>query len=134
MKKRRRDDPIDSDHLDSDLEDSPSASRPTKKRKKSAHSSESDSSDSDRDSDSSPKKSRSSRKKDLSRLPFSSADVPDVGGGLVYRPIRQERIGLGWSQAPCGRCPVFEFCMDGGPVSPAGCKYFDGWFGMGIGE
>ncbi|KAG8942006.1 34-kDa subunit of RNA polymerase III (C) [Tulasnella sp. 419] len=48
-------------------------------------------------------------------------------GGNVYRAIRQERVGLGWSQAPCGRCPQLEFCEDNGPVNPQGCKYYSDW-------
>lgn len=47
--------------------------------------------------------------------------------GSVYRTIRQERVALGWSQAPCGKCPVFDFCKDKGPVNPEECTYFEGW-------
>ncbi|KAI0000231.1 RNA polymerase Rpc34 [Xylariaceae sp. FL0662B] len=28
---------------------------------------------------------------------------------------------------PCGRCPVFELCEEGGPVWAGGCEYFDKW-------
>ncbi|KAI1864104.1 hypothetical protein JX265_007401 [Neoarthrinium moseri] len=29
--------------------------------------------------------------------------------------------------APCGRCPVFDLCEEGGPVWAGGCEYFDQW-------
>ncbi|KAL7620887.1 34-kDa subunit of RNA polymerase III (C), partial [Parahypoxylon ruwenzoriense] len=28
---------------------------------------------------------------------------------------------------PCGECPVFELCEEGGPVWAGGCEYFDKW-------
>ncbi|KAK7953695.1 hypothetical protein PG996_014587 [Apiospora saccharicola] len=33
----------------------------------------------------------------------------------------------GLTEAPCGRCPVFELCEEGGPVWAGGCEYFDEW-------
>ena len=33
-------------------------------------------------------------------------------------------------EAPCGRCPVFELCEEGGPVSPGNCVYFQRWLGL----
>lgn len=33
----------------------------------------------------------------------------------------------GLTTAPCGRCPVFELCEEGGPVWAGGCEYFDQW-------
>ncbi|KAI0127077.1 RNA polymerase Rpc34 [Xylariales sp. AK1849] len=33
----------------------------------------------------------------------------------------------GLTTAPCGRCPVFELCEEGGPVWAGGCEYFDRW-------
>lgn len=35
--------------------------------------------------------------------------------------------GNGLSQAPCGRCPVFNLCEDGGPVNASNCEYFQTW-------
>lgn len=34
-----------------------------------------------------------------------------------------------YTEAPCGRCPVFEICEDGGPVGPSNCEYFKEWLG-----
>jgi DNA-directed RNA polymerase III subunit RPC6 len=36
----------------------------------------------------------------------------------------------GLMEAPCGRCPVFELCEEGGPVSPSNCVYFSRWLGI----
>lgn len=38
-----------------------------------------------------------------------------------------EPRGNGLTTAPCGRCPVFELCEEGGPVWAGGCEYFDQW-------
>lgn len=32
-----------------------------------------------------------------------------------------------YTEAPCGRCPVFELCEEGGPVGPSNCTYFQKW-------
>ncbi|KAG8216061.1 RNA polymerase Rpc34 subunit-domain-containing protein [Butyriboletus roseoflavus] len=59
-------------------------------------------------------------------------EIP-AGGAFVYRAIRQERVALGWSQAPCGRCPVFDFCRDKGPTNPRECVYYEEWYTLGAG-
>ncbi|KAI1500232.1 DNA-directed RNA polymerase III subunit RPC6 [Biscogniauxia marginata] len=33
----------------------------------------------------------------------------------------------GLTTVPCGRCPVFDLCEEGGPVWTGGCEYFDHW-------
>lgn len=35
-----------------------------------------------------------------------------------------------FTEAPCGRCPVFELCEEGGPVGPSNCEYFKTWLGI----
>ncbi|KAL5513037.1 RPC34 [Sanghuangporus vaninii] len=70
-------------------------------------------------------KSEEERDGGISNRPALNAE--DFGGAYVYRAIRQERVALGWSEAPCGRCPQFEFCKDGGPVNPRDCHYYGGW-------
>ena len=35
-----------------------------------------------------------------------------------------------YTEAPCGRCPVFELCEEGGPVGPSNCVYFTKWLGL----
>lgn len=34
-----------------------------------------------------------------------------------------------YTEAPCGKCPVFELCEEGGPVGPSNCEYFKRWLG-----
>ncbi|KAI0509108.1 RNA polymerase Rpc34 subunit [Xylaria bambusicola] len=33
----------------------------------------------------------------------------------------------GQTTVPCGKCPVFDLCEEGGPVWAGGCEYFDQW-------
>lgn len=35
-----------------------------------------------------------------------------------------------YTEAPCGRCPVFDLCEEGGPVGPNNCVYFTQWLGL----
>lgn len=39
----------------------------------------------------------------------------------------EDADGNGLTQAPCGRCPVFNLCEEGGPVNARNCVYFDAW-------
>lgn len=39
--------------------------------------------------------------------------------------------GGGLMDAPCGACPVFEFCKAGGPVNPRECVYYEEWMNVG---
>lgn len=73
-------------------------------------------------------KSKTKSKIDSSPPPTSTAVLEDdYGGAYVYRAIRQERVVLGWSQAPCARCPQFDFCKTGGPVNAGECEYYGEW-------
>ena len=57
-------------------------------------------------------------------------DTELLGGAHVYRAVHRERMlgyGFGLNQAPCGRCPTFEFCKDGGPVNAGDCVYYGEW-------
>ncbi|KAF8516445.1 RNA polymerase Rpc34 subunit-domain-containing protein [Hysterangium stoloniferum] len=106
---------------ESDASDSSSTSRRRKKRSLS--------------------KSRSKSKtkaKVKSKFDVNSDDSDDgmtaLGGANVYRAIRHERVSLGWSQAPCGRCPVFDFCNETGPVNPKECTYYGEFLQQGFAE
>lgn len=35
-----------------------------------------------------------------------------------------------YTEAPCGKCPVFDLCEEGGPVGPSNCEYFKRWLGI----
>ncbi|KYG42379.1 hypothetical protein M433DRAFT_157966 [Acidomyces richmondensis BFW] len=37
----------------------------------------------------------------------------------------------GLTQAPCGRCPVFDLCTEGGPINPGTCVYWQDWIAAG---
>lgn len=47
----------------------------------------------------------------------------------VYCASRDSRSAplSGLTQAPCGKCPVFDFCSDSGPVNPLNCEYCEEW-------
>ncbi|KAI9680979.1 MAG: 34-kDa subunit of RNA polymerase III (C) [Trizodia sp. TS-e1964] len=54
--------------------------------------------------------------------------------GTAYKAVRPpdggaDEIGAGngLTEAPCGRCPVFGLCEEGGPVSASNCEYFKVW-------
>lgn len=34
------------------------------------------------------------------------------------------------TEAPCGSCPVFDLCEEGGPVGPSNCEYFNDWLSL----
>ena len=77
------------------------------------------------------------------------------GGRRAYRIVRPTKQGLegwavkqgtaavgasdvevgpdayrnGFSDVPCGKCPVFDLCEPGGPVGPNNCEYFQVWLG-----
>jgi DNA-directed RNA polymerase III subunit RPC6 len=55
--------------------------------------------------------------------------------GVAYKALRKslldedERSSV-LTEAPCGRCPVFDLCEEGGPVGPSNCEYFTEWLSM----
>ncbi|KAL8822997.1 MAG: hypothetical protein Q9191_006278 [Dirinaria sp. TL-2023a] len=59
--------------------------------------------------------------------------VPNSKG---YRALRQvgrwggSNHAGGLREAPCGRCPIFEICDDGGPVNAKTCEYFEDWLNI----
>ncbi|ESK97494.1 rna polymerase iii subunit rpc34 [Moniliophthora roreri MCA 2997] len=117
------------DETDPELESSDDdAKRKKRKSKKRTESSEGESS-SDSDDERGRRQSKTrSTKRSSSPPTFSFDDYDDSpGSGSVYRAIRQERLDLGWSQAPCSVCPSFEFCKDDGPVNPRDCVYYGDW-------
>ncbi|KAI6100010.1 RNA polymerase Rpc34 subunit-domain-containing protein [Pisolithus croceorrhizus] len=140
-KRKRRSKHSDSSSDDESEEDRKKKhKRKSKKRQETSSDEESESSEEDdnRNSTSRPKlskskKSSSKRSSVIKRQKSPSPDLGDEfsGGAFVYRAIRQERVVLGWSQAPCGRCPVFDFCRDKGPTNPQECVYFEDWFALG---
>ncbi|KAF8519700.1 RNA polymerase Rpc34 subunit-domain-containing protein [Gautieria morchelliformis] len=107
---------------ESDVSESSSTSRKTKKKRSSS------------------KSSSRAKTKSLFDLDSDGSDadgmvtLKGVGSANVYRAVRQERVSIGLSQAPCGRCPVFEFCHESGPVNPRDCTYYGDWLLQGVAE
>lgn len=73
------------------------------------------------------------------KLPFMagmedfSDDEDDGDDGSVqwsYKAIRKVASRLpteALTEIPCGKCPVFSFCIEDGPISPMNCEYFKTW-------
>ncbi|KAI0768266.1 RNA polymerase Rpc34 subunit-domain-containing protein [Trametes elegans] len=78
-------------------------------------------------------RTKTKREPSSSPAPVTGGGVQDYaeyaggGGAYVYRAVRQERAAGGLAQAPCVRCPTFDFCKPGGPVNPQECTYYAGW-------
>ncbi|MCJ1281138.1 34-kDa subunit of RNA polymerase III (C) [Xylographa opegraphella] len=56
-----------------------------------------------------------------------------VMGGRGFKAVRLgdgkdgSKIQNGLTEAPCGRCPVFDLCEESGPVNARTCTYFLDW-------
>ena len=59
-----------------------------------------------------------------------------VMGGKGYKYVRQvtsddgQHARNGLTEAPCGTCPVFDLCEEGGPVNAKTCEYFQTWLAI----
>ncbi|OAX37253.1 hypothetical protein K503DRAFT_866986 [Rhizopogon vinicolor AM-OR11-026] len=137
-KKRRKTRERDSEDDSDNDRKPPTSKRKGKGKKRDDTSSDASSSESESDDDRRAKSKKVKKKKAASntkRVKLQSPEVddgPSVGGAFVYRAIRQERVALGWSQAPCGRCPVFDFCRDKGPTNPQECIYYEDWLNVKV--
>lgn len=67
----------------------------------------------------------------------AAQDDPNDQSAWAYKAIRAAVMdndadlepgnhGLGFQlpTAPCLRCPIFELCEEGGPISPSNCEYW----------
>ena len=53
------------------------------------------------------------------------------GYKAVHPQIKDDRdIENGLTESPCGRCPVFDLCEEGGPVNARTCTYFQDWLAL----
>ncbi|KAL9631555.1 MAG: hypothetical protein Q9164_005826 [Protoblastenia rupestris] len=59
--------------------------------------------------------------------PIIERDVGELSRGGKSDGEGSELPGNGLTEAPCGRCPVFDFCEEGGLVSAKTCPYFQEW-------
>lgn len=60
-----------------------------------------------------------------------------VGPAAAPRPFGKDRVSLDPTAAaimsvPCGVCPVFDNCHEGGAVSPATCVYLTDWLDVDV--
>ena len=59
-----------------------------------------------------------------------------VMGGKGYKALRQaasddrEHVESALTEAPCGKCPVFDLCEESGPVNAKTCEYFKDWLAL----
>ncbi|KAL2137272.1 hypothetical protein VTI74DRAFT_5003 [Chaetomium olivicolor] len=62
-------------------------------------------------------------------VPFHKRQKEREAGIGLDQPlvVGAEPLSNALTEAPCGRCPVFELCEEGGPVSPSNCVYFLQW-------
>lgn len=65
-------------------------------------------------------------------VPFHKRQKEREAGVGLDQPLvaGAEPLSNGLTEAPCGRCPVFELCEEGGPVSPSNCVYFLKWLDL----
>lgn len=60
--------------------------------------------------------------------------IEKVGG--VYKAVRgaggENASNNGFTESPCGRCPVFALCEEGGPVNAGNCVYYAEWLNAAI--
>ncbi|KAJ7904298.1 RNA polymerase Rpc34 subunit-domain-containing protein [Mycena olivaceomarginata] len=106
---------------DNESDEDDTSSRKKKKKKVKRESSDSESDD-----------DRRTKSRKRSPSPFNSHSFDtEYGGGVVYRAVNQEKITLGWTEAPCSKCESFQFCKEGGPVNPKQCVYYEDWLVAG---
>ena len=51
---------------------------------------------------------------------YRATALANLLSGQISRP-------LGQTQIPCGKCPQFNLCQEGGPVDADSCAYLDDW-------
>ncbi|KAJ3309789.1 34-kDa subunit of RNA polymerase III (C) [Boothiomyces sp. JEL0838] len=51
----------------------------------------------------------------------------DLEEDQIYQAKRNYNGFNGYIESPCGKCPVFSFCKEGGPVQPSSCEYLAQW-------
>jgi len=65
-------------------------------------------------------------------VPFHKRQKDREAGIGLDQPliVGAEPLSNALTEAPCGRCPVFDLCEEGGPVSPSNCVYFTKWLDL----
>ncbi|KAG2216381.1 hypothetical protein INT45_001445 [Circinella minor] len=61
---------------------------------------------------------------------MSDDEGDDSSVPWAYKAVRKTTSRLpteAMTEIPCGKCPVFTFCVEDGPVNPYNCEYFKTW-------
>ncbi|KAJ3023101.1 34-kDa subunit of RNA polymerase III (C) [Thoreauomyces humboldtii] len=61
---------------------------------------------------------------------FAGETVRDLNSDIwMYKAVRGAVLAErnAFTDLPCGRCPVQDFCSETGPVNPSNCRYFKDW-------
>ncbi|KAF9563689.1 hypothetical protein CPC08DRAFT_686206 [Agrocybe pediades] len=128
-RKKRKKKKYTSSESDSSSEDERERSRKKSKKKKKKNSSESESDTDSEDEKRRRRKAKLNRRSESPTVGFDEFDTSSAGS--VYRAIRVATSTNGLTEAPCGTCPSFEFCKEGGPVNPPDCVYYGEWLTAG---
>ncbi|XP_049575624.1 DNA-directed RNA polymerase III subunit RPC6 isoform X1 [Syngnathus scovelli] len=67
-------------------------------------------------------------KAEMSVMAAKEGTPGSVDGRIkLYRAVKAVTAPAGLVKTPCGLCPVFHECHDGGEISPSTCVYLDQW-------
>lgn len=57
---------------------------------------------------------------------YTESEVVE-GDMWMYQALPNVVLVNGWTESPCGKCPVFQFCAPGAEISPESCTYLTKW-------
>jgi len=66
-------------------------------------------------------------RKGFSSLRFTHSPPWQKQDEILLKPTRISLPFTGLTSVPCGTCPVFDMCSDGGDINPKTCKYLSDW-------
>ncbi|KAK1875902.1 DNA-directed RNA polymerase III subunit RPC6 [Dissostichus eleginoides] len=67
-------------------------------------------------------------KVELTVIAAKEGTVGSVDGQMkLYRGVNAVLLPTGMVRTPCGLCPVFDDCQEGGEISPSNCIYMTEW-------
>ncbi|KAM4841840.1 DNA-directed RNA polymerase III subunit RPC6 isoform 1-T1 [Thomomys bottae] len=67
-------------------------------------------------------------KVEMTIIAAKEGTVGSVDGHMkLYRAVNPILLPTGLVRAPCGLCPVFDDCHEGGEISPSNCIYMTEW-------
>lgn len=67
-------------------------------------------------------------KVEMTVIAAKEGTVGSVDGQMkLYRGVNAIATATGLVTTPCGLCPVFDDCCDGGEISPSSCIYLSEW-------